>query len=369
MVQFLLSFERGGKLRGAGRFTCLVLLVSVAAFGAKREKSASLQAPADLLLPGGRRLSFERAIHSERDIRGKKGFWSKLVDVIAGEADHPEMVRPYSVAVDAQGRIIVTDPGLGVVHIFDIEQHKYRLIDRRDAFKDPMLAPQCVAVDAEGGIYVTDSKVGKVFVFDVQGKYHGVFGSLRGGEGFFKRPTGIAVDQESQQIYVTDTLRDQVFILDKRGQVLRTIGQHGSAPGEFHLPTEVLVKNGTVTVVDAMNFRVQMFDRRGAFVGVIGELGDAAGQMFRPKGIALDSEGHIYIAEAISGVVQVFDGQGRWLYKFGQPGTALGEFQLPSGLFIDAHDRVFVVDSYNRRLQIYQYHALKSVPGAEGARQ
>ncbi len=369
MVQSLLSFGSWRCLRRAASVACLVLSLVGAAFGAKREKTASLQAPPDLLLEGGRSLSFERAIHSEADIRGKKSFWSKVVDVIAGEADHPEMVRPYSVAVDSHGRIIVTDPGMAAVHIFDPEQHKYRIIERRDEPKDPMIAPQCVAVDAEGRIYVTDSTVGKVFVFDVNGKYHGVLGSLKGGEGFFKRATGIAMDQATQEIYVTDTSRDRVFILNKRGQVLRSIGRHGSDRGEFNFPTEVLIKNSTIVVVDAMNFRVQIFDRQGTFVAAIGELGDAAGQMFRPKGIALDSEGHIYIAEGISGMVQVFDRQGRWLYKFGKTGTALGEYQLPAGLFIDDHDRVFVVDSYNRRLQIYQYHALKSGSAKPGAGQ
>jgi hypothetical protein len=29
-------------------------------------------------------------------------------------------------------------------------------------------------------------------------------------------------------------------------------------------------------------------------------------------------------------------------------------------LFIDANDRVYVVDSYNRRVQVFQYHAIGS---------
>jgi hypothetical protein len=39
-----------------------------------------------LELPQGRKLTYEGAFESERDARGKKGFWKKLVDVIAGEA-------------------------------------------------------------------------------------------------------------------------------------------------------------------------------------------------------------------------------------------------------------------------------------------
>jgi DNA-binding beta-propeller fold protein YncE len=80
--------------------------------------------------------------------------------------------------------------------------------------------------------------------------------------------------------------------------------------------------------------------------------------MFRPKGIGVDSEGHLYVVESLSGIVQVFDQQGQLLYYFGQRGSGFGEFQLPSGLFIDRNDRVFVVDSHNRRVQVFQYFAL-----------
>jgi len=67
----------------------------------------------------------------------------------------------------------------------------------------------CVALDAQDNIYVTDSESGKIFVFDADGKYRHALGSLKGGEGYFKRPTGIAVDSAAQRIYVTDTLRDK----------------------------------------------------------------------------------------------------------------------------------------------------------------
>ena len=102
-------------------------------------------------------------------------------------------------------------------------------------------------------------------------------------------------------------------------------------------------------------------------VGKIGKLGDSSGQVYRPKGIAIDSEDHVYLVEGLWGMVQVFDREGQLLYTFGQRGTRLGDFQLPTGIFIDNHDEVFVVDSLNRRVQVFQYHALRAK--AEGARQ
>jgi DNA-binding beta-propeller fold protein YncE len=362
MVQFLLNRKRA---RAVCHAACALLLLLPVALPARDQKPKEVQLPPDLLLEGGRKLTFESVIASERDIRGEKGFWKKVVDAIAGEAEYQPMKRPYGVAVDSKGRLIVTDPGLSGIHIFDPTQHKYKFIERKDKTKDSMLEPQCVALDASDNIYVSDSKAGKIFVFEPNGKYKGVFGSLKGGEGFFKRPTGIAIDNDTHEIYVSDTLRDKVYVLDARGTVLRSIGQHGDKDGEFNYPTELLAKNGVLAVVDAMNFRVQTFDRKGVYEATIGSLGDSSGTMFRPKGIGLDSENHIYLVEGMRSDVEVYDREGQLLYTFGERGTALGQFQLPTGLFIDRNDRVYVADSYNHRVQVFRYHGLK--PGTQGA--
>ena len=99
-----------------------------------------------------------------------------------------------------------------------------------------MLTPQCVAVDAQDNIYVTDSDAGMIFVFEPSGKFLRAIGSLKGGEGYFKRPTGIAVDSAAQRIYVTDTLRDQVFVLDMQGNVLQDHRQDGRSRGRVQSP-------------------------------------------------------------------------------------------------------------------------------------
>jgi DNA-binding beta-propeller fold protein YncE len=367
MVQCILRHADTFAWKKVARIACFILLLILPAWTAtKRHKLTPQTPPPDLILEGGRRLSFERTFSSERDTRGRQGIWSKLLNGIAGEPDYKDMVRPYGVAVDSRGRVIVTDPGLGGVHIFDIAQHKYKFLERTDKSRDNMLAPQCVAVDARDNLYITDSRSGKIFVFDANGKYQGALGSLKGGEGYFKRPTGIAIDDATQHIYVTDTLRDRVYVLDSKGAVLRTIGKHGSGDGEFNFPTELRLRNGLLAVVDAMNFRVQLFDAQDKLVGKLGRVGDTLGQVYRPKGIAIDSEDHIYLVEGLWGIVQVFDREGQLLYTFGQRGTRLGDFQLPAGLFIDSHDAVYVVDSYNRRVQVFQYHGLRAK--VEGAR-
>ncbi len=321
----------------------------------------------EMSLDGGRKLTWEHSFNSESEVKPNRGFWTKLVDVIAGEPDYHSLVRPYSVATDSHGRIIVTDPGAAGVHIFDFTLHKYKFIQRIGKKSDSMLAPQCVTVDAQDNIYVTDSDAGVIFVFEPSGKFMRAIGRLKGGEGYFKRPTGIAVDSAEQRMYVTDTLRDQVFVLDMQGTVLKTIGKTGLADGEFNLPTELRLDGPRLMVVDAMNFRVQVFNRNGDFQYSFGKIGDSPGAMFRPKGVGVDSEGDLYVVDGLWSIVQVFNSQGQLLYYFGSQGTHAGEFQLPAGLYIDHDDRVFVVDSFNRRVQVFHYAGLNK-PSGEGVK-
>lgn len=366
MVQFLLR-RTATLARGAVLHFALASLLLAPAVASKHPKSAEgpVEGP-ELMLDGGRKLTWERSFSLEREVRNKPGFWKKLVDVVVGEPDYKFLVTPYSVVTDSHGRVIVSDPGANGVHVFDFTQHKYKFLTRRDKDKDGSLRPQCVAVDAHDNIYVTDSEAGKIFVFNADGKYLRAIGSLKGGEGYFKRPTGIAIDSEAQRIYITDTLRNKIFVTDLQGSVLQSFGKLGTGDGEFNYPTELRLRGNDLVVVDAMNFRVQVLDRSGTFRYAIGKAGDGTGWMFRPKGIAFDSEGHLYIADAAWNVVQVFDAEGHLLYYFGGRGTGPGEFQLPAGIQIDASDHVYIGDSYNRRVQVFHYQGLPMQ--AEGKR-
>ena len=326
---------------------CLLMVFPAAA------DQAAPQAPPPLLLEGGRRLEFVRAFSAEQEVKTKHSIWNKLIEVIAGAPNRVRMVRPYDVVTDSRGRIIVTDPGAALVHIFDFENGKYQKLvgSPKESFRSPM----GVAVDNSDNVYVADSELEKVLVFDSRGKFRSYIGNLKGGEGYFKRPTGIAVDAPNNRVYVTDTLRDAVYYTDLEGNILGHFGSRGSGPGQFNFPTELLTQNGELFVVDAMNFRVQFFDGKGQYHGSFGQMGSVTGYLWRTKGMAMDNEGHFYVADAVLDVVQVFDREGTLLYYFGEQGDRLGEFNFPAGVSIDRNDRVYVVDMLNRRVEVFQY--------------
>jgi DNA-binding beta-propeller fold protein YncE len=318
-----------------------------------------------LLLEGGRRLEFVRSFSSEMEVKPKRSLWNKIVDFVAGPPVYRRMARPYDVALDSVGRIIVTDPGAPAVHILDFEKQKYSLLEGGKG--QPFRSPLGVAVDAKDNIYVTDSALGIVFVFDSGGKFRRYIGRRKDGAGSFQRPTGIAVDSTANRLYVTDTLQHRVYALDLAGNVVSSFGGRGLEPGRFNFPTEIALRGRELLVVDAMNFRVQTFTREGVYVRSFGALGERTGTLLRPKGLALDSEGNIYVADALLETVQVFNEQGQLLYYFGSRGVRRGEFQLPAGLSIDPRDRIYVADSLNQRVQVFQFTPRRKAEGFTSA--
>jgi len=107
--------------------------------------------------------------------------------------------------------------------------------------------------------------------------------------------------------------------------------------------------------MDSFNFRVQIFDKDGKFIKKFGGVGTGLGMFSKPKGIAIDSEGHIYVVDAAFNNVQIFDTEGRLLLFFGEMGNRPGQFWLPAGMAIDKDDNIYVADQYNRRINVYKY--------------
>lgn len=297
-------------------------------------------------------IEYVRSIESVREFTKPRSFLGSLLERVAGPAETPQLLRPYALAEDSTGRLIVADAGQRGVHIFDSERHRYRFI--RGERRTPFAAPVGVAVDSADNIYVSDSVRARVYVFDSDGKLRRTIGSPgRGVE--LKRPTGLAIEREQQLLYVADTLRHQILVLNLAGTLVRTIGHRGNGPGEFNFPTALTFYGGTLFVVDAMNFRVQVLTRDGRFLRSFGELGNRTGTLNRPKGIATDSDGNLYIVDALFETVQVFDSEGHLLYYFGSSGRGPAQFALPAGIYIGPRNRIFVADTYNHRVQEFRY--------------
>jgi sugar lactone lactonase YvrE len=303
--------------------------------------------------PSHPRVEYLRTVPSVREFTKPRGFFAKMVTWVAGpDEGKPELLRPYSIAEDSNGRLLVTDPGQHGVHIFDIENRKYQFL--KGPRGKELESPIDVACGVKDDIFVSDSARGQIYVFDARGRFLRTIAG-NGHDARLQRPTGMALDRASQRLYVADTLGHKVVVFGTDGSLIRTIGKRGTGPGEFNFPTAVTLSAGKLYVVDAMNFRIEAFSTDGEFVNAFGQLGNQSGTLMRPKGIAADTDGNLYIVDALFETIQVFDPAGQLLYRFGSGGRGQGQFQLPSGIAIDNRNIIYVADSQNRRIQVFRY--------------
>ena len=361
--------DTAADIEGSLRYLIVFSIILLALVGCATSDSGTLReenrgfatGPVWPPAPQPTRIQFIRSISGASDIGMKNSWFKKTLDAVFGKAEaEVAFLRPYGVFADSE-RLYVTDPGIRMLHVFDLKEKKSFTIQK--AGNDEFLSPIGVAVDTNGDIYLSDSLLKRVFVFDRNGKYQRDVGSPE----LFARPAGMTIDR--QRLFVVDTYGHKISVFSKDdASFLFSFGRNGNGAGEFHYPTNIFIDHeGLLYVTDSMNFRVQIFDRQGNFITTFGKHGNGSGDFTKPKGIAVDSERNIYVADALFDTVQLFDKDGRLLLAFGKTGRGNGQMVLPAGLFVDEQDRIYVADSYNKRVQIFQYVRSQdsSGPGAK----
>lgn len=299
--------------------------------------------------PAAPRIRYVKSLSSADDLEAHKGFFDGLIAFLKGAREQP-LASPYGVAIGPDDQIYVVDTLHKAVKVFDPVSGKTRWFPERPI--DGFVNPIDIAVDPGGTIYVSDSSANVVHVFAPGGRDH--VGTI--GQGLFQRPTGLLLDAAQGELVVVDTKAAALLVFDlAQRRHKRTIGGRGTEAGEFNFPVAIAGDAKTRYVVDSMNFRVQVMDADFAFLDSFGTAGDAPGYFSRPKGAAVDSEGHVYVVDALFDNVQVFDREGHLLMAFGGPGAGPGQFWLPNDIHIDGADRIYVSDSHNRRVQVFEY--------------
>jgi DNA-binding beta-propeller fold protein YncE len=277
----------------------------------------------------------------------------QVLNVVAGKdkAEFEMMTRPIlaaKITVDSNLRVLITEPATRSVHILDFVNRKYSRID--GARGDRMSNPYSIAVDADNNIYVTDLDRGRIVVYNSSGKFLKYIGNLK-GEGLFQTPRSIAIDRASGRIYLADTARDFILILNRDGSILSQLGKRGGGnnPNEFKEPTDVAIHEKEVFVLDRQNARIQVLDLDGNFRRQFRLKGTGSSDS---SGMAFDSQGRIFVASV--NWIEIFNREGQLLFRFGRFGAGQGQFKSPKGICTDSKDRVYVVDSGNRRIQVFQ---------------
>lgn len=302
--------------------------------------------------PASARLRFVAAIEGPR-VSGASRLGRFLRAVIgldkAGEVAKDRLVKPTGVFVSS-GTVFIADPGRRAVLRYDEATGKGDWWPR--SAKAKLLSPVSVSGAPDGRLFVADSMLGKVFILDAKGN---VTGQLEGDPQGMGQPAGVAVSDK--RIYVSDAKNHRISVYGLEGTFLQSFGRRGTGPGEFNFPTYLWYDKalGQLWVNDSGNFRFEWFNPDGRFLGKMGENGNRPGYLARPRGVARDSEGHVYTTDAAFDAFQIFEPDGGFLLFVGHAGAQPGEFSMPGGVFIDGRDRVYVADTQNARVQVFQF--------------
>jgi DNA-binding beta-propeller fold protein YncE len=135
---------------------------------------------------------------------------------------------------------------------------RYRFGDKSPAQDGALNLPTDLAVDAKGKVYVTDPLNFKIRIYTPEGTALSQFGVMGDAHGELNKPKGIAVDSEGR-ILVCDALLDAVQLFNEKGQFLFSFGTAGAQAGGLWLPSGLSIHNNFVFVADTFNQRIQVF--------------------------------------------------------------------------------------------------------------
>jgi len=289
------------------------------------------------------RIRFLYSFHSPKDFGMKSGF----VAWLTGTDSPPELQQPVAVAVGKDETIYVVDIS-GSITSYRLNAGKYK--QQRATVSGTLGTPVGLTVGANDSVYVIDTATRKVIV------YTSKLAPVREFDTGMQLPAGIVWDKRENQLWIADSKRNQIGQFDLSGKQNFRFGDEGDVNNRLNTPTHLWIDSTGLYVTDVFNFRVQQFTRDGKYIRTCSKLGSNPGALARPKGVATDSEGHLYIVDALFGNVQIFDSTGTLLMFFGSTGSfASGSFNLPNGIFIDSSDRIYIADTHHSCVQVFQY--------------
>ena len=245
--------------------------------------------------------------------------------------------RPWGVAVNQRGEVVVTDGDGHCVSVFSPSGEKLRSFGKHGSGQGEFKGPRGVAVDGEGNILITDRNNHRIQKFTAEGQFLAAVGSSGSGPLQFYKPAGIAYNAKNGMVYVVDFCNDRVQVLNSDLTFSSTFGKNGSGKGQFNSPLGIACDStGKVYVADTRNHRIQVFTAEGKFLTMFGRSGHGKGELDSPVGVAIDASGTVYVSEDGNSRVSVFTSGGHYMTSFGEGPES------PDGLTVDHNGVVYV---------------------------
>lgn len=261
------------------------------------------------------------------------------------------LVLPTDVAVHGD-HVYIVDSGNHRVQVYDLDGDYQFKVGKQGIAKGAFRGPIGIDADSSGRFYVADAGNNRVQVFDDSGKYLTSFDVV--SKDKLVRPVDVCVSETDKLVYVTGNNNHKVMAFTIGGHLQRSWGGNGVEIGEFRYPaTMSLLPDKRIGVVDVLNSRVQLFSPQGKTPIEVGAWGVLPGLLFRPKGIAVDKQSHIYISDSYTGVVQVFNDVGKFIAVLGKNGQPK-IMRTPVGMTLDKQNRLYVAEMLANKVSVWK---------------
>ena len=214
--------------------------------------------------------------------------------------------------------------------------------------------PFGIAIHDSGDIYVACWVDDCIRVFDQAGQ------QKRTVYGQFVCLWGLFI--KGDVMYVAEN--GSIQKLTTGGQFLQKFGQYGSGQGQFKCPTSVIVdQRDRLIVSDSGNDRVVLLDQAGTWLLTINGNVPGCHGFQNPYGVALDPQGSIHVAANGSNTIKVFTPEGTYVRSY-------GDVKGPSGIVIDEEGYSLVTEPRLDCLSIFdsQGHKVHTVGNLNGPR-
>ncbi len=228
---------------------------------------------------------------------------------------------PYSIAVQADGKVLVVDTFNNAIKRIDADGTNIETLGT--GFNQPT----SVAVQVDGKILVTDTNNGAIKRMDTDGTNIEIL-TLS-----INTSSGIAV-QADGKILVADILNGLIRRMDDDGSNLEIL-----ASG-FNIPIGIAVQSdGKILVADSGNNAIKRMDADGSNIVTLG-IG-----FNQPISVAVQPDGKILVADTSNNVIKRMDADGANIT------TLSSVFNNPRGIAVQLDGKILVADTGNNAMK------------------
>ncbi len=235
--------------------------------------------------------------------------WGTFADISKSDAPPGTFNQPWAVAVSPDGNYVyVADTWNHRIQKFStggtpLKMWGVGIYDPTTTDPFGIWGPRGIAVDAQGRVFVSDTGNKRILIYDPDGNFIHQIGSEGFSIGQFEEPVGITFDPRGY-LYVADTWnqRIQAFSPGADGSTYSPLLQWNISGwyGESldNKPFIASDAQGNIFVTDPEASRVLEFSSNGAFIRTWGDSGVGAGNFGLAASVAVDSAGYVWVSDS-----------------------------------------------------------------------